>query len=164
LEGSAVIRVRPAKAADVPFLLRCIRELADFEKLTHEVEATEDRLHSILFGAGPVAEAVVAEHEGVPAGYALYFPVFSTFKAKAGIYLEDLYVRPHLRGHGVGKALITWVARTAVQRGCSKLEWAVLDWNENAIRFYRGLGARLLRDWVICRLEGDALEKVSGEA
>lgn len=154
--------LRPATAADVPILLRFIRELATYEKLLAEVEADEARLRAALFPAAPTApaaHAVLAELDGAPVGFAVYFFNFSTFLARPGLYLEDLYVRPEARGHGVGKALLLHLAKLANARGCGRMEWAVLDWNEPAIAFYEALGARRMQDWQICRLTGDALRR-----
>ena len=151
--------IRPATEADVPLILSLIRELAEFERLAHEVVADEGRLREALFGARPAAEVLLGfEADGTPMGFALFFENFSTFLARRGIYLEDLYVRPDQRGRGLGRALLAQLARLAVARGCGRLEWAVLDWNENAIGFYRKLGARVLDDWRICRVTGDALQ------
>ena len=153
--------IRPATESDVPLILSLIRELAEFERLSHEVVADEALLREALFGARPAAEVLLGfEHDGTPMGFALFFQNFSTFLARRGIYLEDLYVRPDKRGRGLGRALLTRLAQLAVARGCGRLEWAVLDWNENAIGFYRKLGARVLDDWRICRVTGDALQSL----
>ena len=157
-------RIRPAAPADVPLILTLIRELAEFEKLAGEVSATEADLKTALFGARPHAECVIAELGGKPAGFALFFHNFSTFLAKPGIYLEDLYVKPELRGKGVGRALLAHLASLALRRGCGRFEWAVLDWNEPAIGFYKSLGAKMMDDWKINRLTGKALEKLAAEA
>ena len=151
--------IRPAVETDVPLILAMIRELAEFERLAHEVVADEASLRDALFGVRPAAEVLLGfEPDGTPMGFALFFQNFSTFLARRGIYLEDLYVRPDKRGRGLGRALLTRLAQLAVARGCGRLEWAVLDWNENAIGFYRKLGARVLDDWRICRVTGDALQ------
>lgn len=155
--------IRPATAADVPLILRLIRELAEYERLDHEVTATEDDLRESLFGAKPVIEVVIAEADGDVAGYALFFHNYSTFLCKRGIYLEDLFVRPGIRGQGIGKLLLSHVARLAVDRGCHRFEWAVLDWNESAIAFYRRLGARPMDDWTVFRLTGEALHRLADE-
>ncbi len=157
-------RIRPAAPADVPLILSLIRELAVYEKLADQVSATEVDLKTALFGARPHAECVIAELGGKPAGFALFFHNFSTFLAKPGIYLEDLYVKQELRGKGVGRALLAHLASLAVRRGCGRFEWAVLDWNEPAIGFYKSLGAKMMDDWKINRLTGKALEKLAGEA
>jgi GNAT superfamily N-acetyltransferase len=155
--------IRPAAASDVPLILRFIRELAEYERLAHEVVATEDGLCETLFGARPYAEVVIAEEEGEPAGFALFFHNYSTFLGRPGIYLEDLYVRPEMRGRGTGRALLAHLARLAVERGCGRLEWWVLDWNERAIRFYRSLGARPMDDWTVFRVAGDDLHHLAAE-
>jgi GNAT superfamily N-acetyltransferase len=152
-----MIAIRAAGSEDVPLLLQLIRGLAEYEKLTDQVTATEAGLRETLFGPRPAAEAVIAELDGAPAGFALFFSSYSTFLAKPGIYLEDLFVLPELRRRGVGKALFTYLARLAVQRGCGRFEWSVLDWNTPAIAFYRSLGAVPLSDWTVFRLSGEAL-------
>jgi GNAT superfamily N-acetyltransferase len=151
--------IRSATPADVPLILEFIRGLAAYEKLTHEVTATEERLHATLFPAGgrAVAECVLAFHDGAPAGFALFFHNYSTFLARPGLYLEDLFVRPELRGRGIGKALLLHLARLANARGCGRFEWSVLDWNEPAKGFYRKLGAVEMADWRTWRLTGAAL-------
>jgi GNAT superfamily N-acetyltransferase len=153
------ISVRPAAPADVPAILGFIRELAEYEKLSHAVVATEEALRRHLFGARPAAECLIGEIGGEAQGFALYFTSFSTFLAGPGIYLEDLYVRPAARGRGLGKALFTHLAAIAVERGCGRLEWSVLDWNEPAIGFYRRLGAEPMSEWTVFRLSGAALER-----
>jgi GNAT superfamily N-acetyltransferase len=144
-------------------LLALVRGLAEYEHLEAAMRATEDDFRAHLFGPQPIASAILAEVEGVAAGFALYFPTFSTFRGRAGIWLEDLYVRPEYRGRGIGKALIATVARIAVERGGGggRLEWTVLDWNEPAIGFYRGLGASLHREWILSRVSGQALERLA---
>ena len=153
--------IRPATRADLPLILQFIRDLAAYEKLSHEVEATAAQLERTLFpaagGEAPVAHCVLAFSSGVPAGFALYFFNYSTFLARPGLYLEDLYVKPEFRGHGVGKALLLHLAKIANARGCGRMEWAVLDWNRPAIEFYESLGARRMLDWQVCRLTGSAL-------
>lgn len=155
------LHLRAASAADIPLILTFIRGLAEYEKLTHEVEATEERLQATLFPAAgrAAAECVLAFADEVPAGFALFFTNYSTFLAKPGLYLEDLFVQPQLRGRGIGKALLLHLARLANIRGCGRMEWSVLDWNEPAIAFYESLGARRMREWQICRLTGAALEQ-----
>ena len=153
--------VRAATESDVPVLLAFIRELADYEKLTHEVSATEDRLRATLFGPRPFAEALLACADGEPVGFALFFHNYSTFLARPGLYLEDLFVRPAFRGQGIGKLLLATVARLAVERGCGRYEWTVLDWNTPSIRFYESLGAEMKSDWRIMRVTGAALENMA---
>jgi GNAT superfamily N-acetyltransferase len=158
----ADIRIRPAAPADVALILAFIRELAEYEHLTHEVVATEADLQRALFGKRPYAEVVLASLAAEPVGFALFFPNFSTFLGKPGIYLEDLFVRPQARGHGVGRRLLAWLAHTTLERGGGRLDWAVLDWNEPSIAFYRGLGAAPLNDWITYRLSGAALARLGG--
>jgi GNAT superfamily N-acetyltransferase len=149
--------LRAAEPRDVPAIVGLIRELAEFEKLTHLVEVTPQSLHPHLFGGKPVAEAVVAERDGGVIGFALFFTNFSTFLGKPGLYLEDLYVQPAQRGRGVGQALLEHLAALANARGYGRFEWSVLDWNVDAIRFYERMGATLLPEWRICRVTGEAL-------
>ena len=149
--------LRAAEPRDVPAIVGLIRELAEFEKLTHLVEVTPQSLHPQLFGERPAAEAVVAEHDGEVIGFALFFTNFSTFLGKPGLYLEDLYVQPAHRGSGVGRALLTHLAALANARGYGRFEWSVLDWNVDAIRFYERMGATLMPEWRICRVTGEAL-------
>jgi GNAT superfamily N-acetyltransferase len=151
------LEIRAATVDDVPELLRLIRSLAEYEKLEHEVTATEDKLRRSLFGEHGVAEAVLGLSEGRAVGMAVFFHNYSTFRANAGLYLEDLFVEPAQRGKGYGKALLLHVAQLAVQRGCERMEWSVLDWNAPAIAFYESLGAQVMPDWRICRLTGDTL-------
>ena len=155
------VRVRPAVPDDVPLVVRFIRGLAEYEKLLHECHATEERVRESLFGARPDAEVVIAEVDGAPAGFALFFHNYSTFLARRGLYLEDLFVLPEHRGAGVGRALLAHLARLAVERGCGRLEWWVLDWNEPAIRFYRSLGAVPMDEWTVFRVTGDALTRLA---
>jgi GNAT superfamily N-acetyltransferase len=156
-------RLRLAQPADVHVIADLIRGLARFEKLEHEVTLTDELLAAGLFGARPYAEAVLAEVEGQPAGFALFFHNFSTFLGRPGIYLEDLYVVPENRGHGIGRALLAHLAHLAVERGCGRLEWAVLDWNSEAIAFYERLGARANTEWTTYRLAGEALDRLARE-
>lgn len=150
--------IATATPDDVPVVLAFIRELAEYEKLAHEVEATEAHLHDALFGPGRVAHAAVARTiDGEPAGFALYFFNFSTFVGRPGLYLEDLYVRPGFRSQGLGRQLLAHLARIAVERRCGRMEWAVLDWNEPAIKVYRAIGAVPMDEWTVQRLAGDAL-------
>lgn len=159
---SGEIAIRPATRSDLPRILAFIRELAVYEHLEHEVVASETEVGAALFGPRPYAEVVFACLDGTPVGFALFFHNFSTFLGRAGIYLEDLYVRPEARGLGVGKRLLAWLARTALERGCARLDWAVLDWNEPSIGFYRSLGAVALDEWTTYRLAGEALERLAG--
>jgi GNAT superfamily N-acetyltransferase len=149
--------IRPATAADTPAIARLIRGLAEYERLAHAVTLDEGRLREHLFGPRPFAEVLLAEEAGAVIGFALFFHNFSTFRGVPGIYLEDLFVEPEHRGKGHGKALLRTLARLAVERGCGRLEWAVLNWNEPAIRFYRALGAVPMDEWQVYRLTGDAL-------
>jgi GNAT superfamily N-acetyltransferase len=158
------ITIRPATEADAATILGLIRDLADFEQLAHEVTATETDLRASLFGVHPNAEVVIAASDGETAGYALFFQNYSTFHCKRGLYLEDLFVRPAFRGRGIGKRLLAHLAKLAVQRGCARFEWAVLDWNESAIRFYRSLGAEPMNDWTVFRVTGEALQHLSSRA
>jgi GNAT superfamily N-acetyltransferase len=155
-------RIREAVEADVSLVVSLVRELAEYERLLQEVRLTEEDLRAALFGERRYAEVLIAEDgQGGPMGFALFFHSFSTFVGRPGIYLEDLFVRPEHRGAGIGRALLRHLARLAGERGCGRLEWAVLDWNEPAIGFYRGLGARPTSDWTVYRLDGDALERLA---
>ena len=156
--------IRPAARADVPLIFSLIRELAEFERLAHEVVGSEALLSEHLFGLRPAAEVLLAFADDAPAGFALFFQNFSTFLARPGIYLEDLFVRPEFRRRGLGRALLERLARTAVERGCGRFEWAVLDWNEDAIAFYKKLGATVLDDWRVCRVAGPALDRLGAPA
>lgn len=151
------LRIEPARPRDTAVLHALIRALSEYERLTHLVVGTEAQLREELFGARPVVEAVLGWEDERPVAFALYFHNFSTFLARRGLYLEDLFVVPEARGRGYGKALMRHVARVAVERGCGRFEWAVLDWNQPAIDFYRSLGAEVLPDWRIGRLTGNAL-------
>jgi len=155
------VRITPAAESDVPVILGFIRKLAEYEKLSHLVVATEANIHTNVFGANPVAEVLLAYWEGEPVGFALYLRNFSTFLGQAGIYLEDLFVDPEHRGKGIGKALLIRLAKIAVERGYGRLEWAVLDWNTPSIDFYRGLGAVPLDEWTAYRVTGDALSRLA---
>jgi len=157
------VSIRFGGRADVPLIAELIRGLARYERLEHEVSLTEARLDQTLFGARRYAEVLIAEDEGEAVGFALFFHNYSTFLAKPGVYLEDLYVREAARGKGVGKALLTRLAAIAVERECGRLEWAVLDWNKDAIGFYERLGARPNADWTVYRLTGDALSSLAGQ-
>lgn len=157
----SAITIRPATVADVPIILSFIRQLAEYERLLDRVVATEQTLRATLFGPSPGAEVLLAHDGAEPVGFALFFHNYSTFLAQRGIYLEDLFVVPSARGGGVGRQLLQAVAQTAVARDCGRFEWAVLDWNEPAIGFYRRMGATVLDDWRVCRLTGDALTAVA---
>lgn len=152
--------MRPATRDDIPTLLRLIRQLAEYEKLQHEVVATEEGLRETLFGDGSTAEAVIAWAGPEPVGYAVFFQNFSTFLGRPGLYLEDLFVVPSHRGRGIGGKLLAGVAQAAVSRGCGRLEWAVLDWNRKAIGFYERLGAKAMSEWTVYRISGDALARL----
>jgi GNAT superfamily N-acetyltransferase len=154
-------RIGRATARDVADILRLIRALARYEKLSRQVVATRAALRKTLFGRKPAAEVLIARAGTRAVGFALFFHNYSTFLARPGIYLEDLYVEPKWRGHGIGEGLLRAVARTAVRRGCGRFEWSVLDWNKPAIGFYRKLGARPLDDWTVMRLTGAALKKAA---
>lgn len=157
-------RIAAARTADVPAVLEMIRGLAEFERLAHLCVATEEQLSRALFGPDSTVEVAVAWEGNQTAGFALFFPNFSTFLGRPGLYLEDLFVRPEFRGRGYGRALLIHLARLAVERGCGRFEWSVLDWNEQAIGFYRALGATMLADWRITRVTGDALAALATEA
>ena len=153
--------LRFATVDDVGLIFDFIRQLADYEKKTDEVVTDENQLRQSLFGERRVAEVMIASFEGEPAGFALFFHNFSTFLGRPGIYVEDLFVIPSLRGRGIGKILLSFLARLAVERGCGRLEWWVLDWNEPAIRFYERLGAQAMDEWTVFRVTGDALEDLA---
>lgn len=154
--------IRPAQPQDVAAILAMIRELAAFEKLSNLVVVDEAMLRDALFGEHPACECIVGDEDAVPVSFALFFHNFSTFLGRKGLYLEDLYVLQNHRRQGYAKAMLTRLARLALERGCGRFEWSVLDWNENAIRFYEGLGADVLPDWRICRVTGDALLQLAG--
>jgi GNAT superfamily N-acetyltransferase len=160
---STGITIRRASAADAALILTFVKELAQYERLSHEVIATEQSIRSSLFGSHPYAECVFACIDAEPVGFALFFHSYSTFLGQPGLYLEDLYVRPALRGKGVGRHLLAYLAQLALERGCGRLEWSVLNWNEPAIRFYENLGARPNSEWTVYRLAGEALERLSAE-
>lgn len=157
------LTIQPATKDDAPIILQFIRELAEFEKLAHAVVATEAKISEALFGPRPYAEAQIAWLDGKAVGFALYFHTFSTFLAQPGIYLEDLYVTPSCRGKGVGKALLKELAEIAVERNCGRVEWAVLNWNEKAIEFYKSLGAGPKNEWTVYRLTGEELNRLGGK-
>jgi len=158
----AGIDIRTATPDDVGLILQLIKELADYEKLRHTVRATEQGLRETLFGEGRVAEAVIASLDGVSAGYAIFFPNYSTFEGRPGLYLEDLYVRPEARRQGIGRALLEHLAKIAVDRDWARMEWSVLDWNAPSIAFYNSLGAKAMADWTTFRVTGEALRKLGG--
>lgn len=157
------LTIRPAAISDVPVILNFVRELAVYEKLLHEVVATEALFAEYLFGERPVAEVIIAEWDHKPVGFALFFHNFSTFLGRPGIYLEDLFVLTDMRGKGIGKALLTHLAAITRERQCGRLEWSVLDWNEPAIQFYRSIGAVPMDDWTVQRLTGDALTALAAQ-
>jgi len=160
---SDTITIRPATASDIPAILGFIRALTKYERLEDACVATEDSLRATLFGARAYAEVVFGCLNGKPVGFALFFHNYSTFLAKPGIYLEDLFVNPEVRGRGIGKLLLQWLAKTAVERDCGRLEWSVLDWNEPSILFYKSLGAAPLSEWQIFRLTGPALGALAAQ-
>jgi len=170
MSSATPFTLRPAELRDVAPIVALIRELAEFEKLTHLLQVTPEKLRPHLFGLKPVAEAYVAElpADAVEAGessvvaFALFFTNFSTFLAQPGLYLEDLYVKPNQRGAGIGEALLTRLGKLAVERGYGRFEWTVLDWNQSAIRFYERMGATVLPDWRVCRVTGDGLQRFAG--
>ena len=161
---TAEISIRPAEAHEVGLILQFIRDLATYEHLEDKVVATEVTLREALFGARRYAEVVFGCVNGEPVGFALFFHNFSTFLGRPGIYLEDLYVRPEMRGYGVGRRLLSWLAATAVSRGCGRVDWAVLNWNEPSIQFYRKLGAVPVDEWTTYRVTGPALEALARES
>ena len=155
--------IRPATVADVPIILELIRELAMYERAPTEVTATEEELVDVLFGPRPAAEVLLAFEEETPVGFAVFFHNFSTWLGRPGLYLEDLFVRPEQRGKGYGRALLVRLAKIAHERGCGRMEWAVLDWNEPAIQFYKKLGAAPLDEWTVFRLTRDGIAKLAGK-
>lgn len=155
------LSIREATKDDIDLIFRFICDLAEYERLRHEVYADVEVLGQYLFGQRPMAEVLIGEIDGAPKGFALFFHNFSTFEGKPGLYLEDLFVDPESRGSGLGKALLSRLARTALDRGCARFEWAVLDWNEPAIAFYRSIGARPMDEWTVQRLDGDALRRLA---
>ena len=163
VHASGTISIRFATVEDVPLILKLIRGLAEYERLASEAVVTEAGLRKSLFGERPQAEVIIAELGGQPAGFALFFHNFSTFVGKHGLYLEDLFVFPEFRGHGIGRALMARLARIAVERDCGRFEWWVLDWNQPAIGFYESLGARAMSDWTVYRLTGDPLTRLAEE-
>jgi GNAT superfamily N-acetyltransferase len=158
------VRIAPARPEDCGTVFALVQALAEYERLSHAVTGSEDDLRRELFGARPVIESVLAWDGERAVGFALFFHNYSTFLARRGLYLEDLFVVPEARGRGIGKALIAHCAREAVSRGCGRFEWTVLDWNAPAIAFYRSLGAEVLPDWRVCRLSGESLQRFGGAA
>jgi diamine N-acetyltransferase len=158
------LRVRPARPADAALIFDLVRELAVYEQLSHAVDATQGMIEATLFGPAPRAFCDIGEWKGEPAGFALWFYNFSTFRGRHGIYLEDLYVRPAARGHGLGKALLAGLARRCVAENLARLEWSVLDWNEPSIAFYKLQGAELMDGWTTCRVTDQALWRLADQA
>ena len=158
------LAIRSATRADLPLIADLIRALADYEKLAHQVRFDDATLGAKLFGERPYAEVVIGEVDGVAQGFALFFHNFSTFEGRPGLYLEDLFVRPTARGSGLGKALLAHLAQLCVIRDCARLEWSVLDWNTPAIGFYKNLGAKLMDEWTVMRVDGDALTALAETA
>jgi GNAT superfamily N-acetyltransferase len=156
------LSIRPATFADLPLIAQFIRDLAEYERLGNEVRFDEAALGDRLFGERPYAEVLIGEIDGVPQGFALFFHNFSTFEGKPGVYLEDLFVRPEARGSGLGKALLKRLAEIAVERDCARLEYWVLDWNEPSIAFYKSLGAKMMDEWTVMRIDGAALDSLAG--
>jgi GNAT superfamily N-acetyltransferase len=163
MNAPADVRIAPATEPDVPVILGLIKALAEYERLSDQVVATEAALRESLFGERPAAEAVIAYAQGHPAGFALWFHNYSTFLGRRGLYLEDLFVLPEWRGRGLGRALLAHLARVALERNCGRMEWAVLDWNEPAIGFYKGLGAAPMDDWTVFRLTTEKLRELAGK-
>ena len=164
MKERADFQIRPADVDDVPIILELIRDLATYERAPDEVVATEEQLVDVLFGERPVAEVLLAFEEKSPVGFAVYFYNFSTWLGRAGLYLEDLFVKPEKRGKGYGRALLVELAQIARNRGCGRMEWAVLNWNEPAIKFYRTLGAKPMDEWTVFRLTCDGIERLANAA
>jgi GNAT superfamily N-acetyltransferase len=156
-----MLSIRPARPGEAGLVFQFVRELAEYEELTHEVEATEAMIDAALFGPNPRVFCDIAEWNGAPVGNALWFLNFSTFSGRSGIYLEDLFVRPAFRGKGIGKGLMVHLARRCVENGWARFEWSVLDWNAPSIAFYKSIGAQLKDEWTICRVSGEALAKLA---
>ena len=161
--SSSKFEIRPAIETDAPIILALIKELAEYERLSHEVDATVEDIRKSLFGNQPFAEALIGEYEDIPIGFALFFYNFSTFKGKPGIYLEDLYIKPAYRSKGFGRKMLAHIARLAKERSCVRFEWSVLDWNEPAIRTYEKLHAKPMKEWILYRLTGDTLDNLAAE-
>ncbi len=157
-------RIEETSPQDVPLILAFVKELAEYERLSESVKVTEEDLREALFGERPIIFAVIGYYEDEPVSFALFFHNFSTFIGRPGLYLEDLFVRPHMRGRGFGRAMLVYLAQVARERRCGRMEWAVLNWNEPAIKFYKSLGARPLDDWIVFRLSEDALDKLAEES
>lgn len=162
MDVTSPLRIERATERDVPVILQMIKDLAEYERMSDRVTATEAGLRETLFGARPAAEVVIGYAGATPAGFALFFQNYSTFVGRPGLYLEDLFVRPEFRGHGFGRQLLAHLAKIAVDRGYGRFEWSVLDWNEPAIGFYKKLGAVPMADWTIFRVTGDALQRLAG--
>lgn len=160
-EASGSLIIRKAEEKDISLILSFIKGIAEYEKLSHAVQSDEATLKESLFGKNPSAEVLLAYYDNEPAGFAVYFYNFSTFTGRAGMYLEDLFVKPHLRGKGIGKALLIYLADIAVERKCPRFEWSVLDWNKPAIEFYKSLGAKPMDEWTVYRLSGRELEELA---
>jgi GNAT superfamily N-acetyltransferase len=158
-----MLTIRPATTNDIPEILKLIRELAEYEKLAHLVVITADDIRRDGFGEKPLFHVLIAEWDGAPAGYALYFHNYSTFRGKPGIFLEDLFVRPQFRKKGIGKALLVHLAKVAEDKNCARFEWQVLDWNTPSIEFYKSLGAVVMKEWLTMRVAGEALEKLAAQ-
>jgi GNAT superfamily N-acetyltransferase len=154
-------KIRPATIDDIPIILQLIRDLATYERAPNDVTATETQLAEVLFGTKPSAEVLLAFEDNSPVGFAVFFHNFSTWLGRSGLYLEDLFVRPEDRGKGYGRALLVRLAKIARERGCGRMEWAVLDWNEPAIQFYRKLGAKPMEEWTVFRLTGDGINELA---
>ncbi len=161
MDEQSNFKIRPACVADVPIILKLIRDLATYERAPNEVTATEEQLVDVLFGEKPVAEVLLAFEKDTPVGFALFFHNFSTWLGRPGLYLEDLFVKPEKRGKGYGRALLVDLAKIAYERGCGRMEWAVLDWNNPAIKFYRSLGAKPMDEWTVFRLTRDGIAKLA---
>ena len=159
-----MLTIRAATADDVPLLNTLIHELAEYERLAHETSVTEEDILRDGFGANPKFRALIAEWDGQLAGYALHFDFYSTFQGRAGLFLEDIFVRPQFRKKGIGKAMLLHLAKVAVEKGCARFEWQVLDWNTPSIEFYKSLGAEVMKEWLTMRVTGEALEKLAAQA